>query len=107
MVLLCMVLLCMAVGTAQFMDNSSQRATHIQLYRVAGTLTYCRGYTYLLMLTKNGKACSAIMENHKNCPQHLDHQSVIVCPSVRLGLTMVKFSYSLMRHRETAVCAVK
>ena len=24
---------------------------------------------------------------------------VIVCPSVRLGLTMVKFSYWLMRHR--------
>ena len=32
---------------------------------------------------------------------------VIVCPSVRLGLTMVKFSYSLVRHRETAVYAVK
>ena len=28
---------------------------------------------------------------------------VIVCPSVRLGLTMVKFSYSLVWHHETAV----
>ena len=32
---------------------------------------------------------------------------VIVCPSVWLGLTMVKFSYSLVWHRETAVYAVK
>ena len=32
---------------------------------------------------------------------------VIVCPSVRLGLTMVKFSYSLVQHRETAMYAVK
>ena len=35
------------------------------------------------------------------------HYSVIVCPSVRLGLTMVKFSYSLVRHHETAMYAVK
>ena len=34
-------------------------------------------------------------------------QFVIVCPSVWLGLTMVKFSYSLVRHREMAVYAVK
>ena len=33
--------------------------------------------------------------------------NVIVCPSVRFGLTMVKFSYSLVWHRETAVYAVK
>ena len=33
--------------------------------------------------------------------------TVIVCPSVRLGLTMVKFSYSLVWHHETAVYAVK
>ena len=33
--------------------------------------------------------------------------SVIVCPSVRLGLTMVKFSYSLVRHRKMAMYAVK
>ena len=34
-------------------------------------------------------------------------QNVIVCPSVRLGLTIVKFSYLLVQHRETAVYAVK
>ena len=32
---------------------------------------------------------------------------VIVCPSVRLGLTMVKFSNSLVRHREMAIYVVK
>ena len=32
---------------------------------------------------------------------------VVVCPSVQLGLTMVKFSYLLVCHREMAVYTVK
>ena len=40
---------------------------------------------------------------------NITHSStiVIVCPSVRLGLTMVKFSYSLMQHHKMAMCTVK
>ena len=39
--------------------------------------------------------------------KNLPGLNVIVCPSVRLGLTMVKFSYSLVRHHETAMYMVK
>ena len=35
------------------------------------------------------------------------YPDVTVCPSVWLGLTMVKFSYLLVRHREMAVFAAK
>ena len=48
-----------------------------------------RQHTILLNFSKN---CMKLKEFG---PQG----TVIVCPLVRLGLTMVKFSYSLVRHR--------
>ena len=49
-----------------------------------------------------GKCRKVVIERRPDVVIQLQNQletSVIVCPSVRLGLTMVKFSYSLMRHR--------
>ena len=64
--------------------------------------------TRLILLTgvlPCGLLTHSVIHKHRN--DYVVSHIVIVCPSVWLGLTMVKFSYSLVWHHEMAVYVVK